>query len=117
MELAGRRAGVRDRRCTLPPCHFAVIPAHTCLAACWTIRQRCGSPVAVLARGHDGLVATVADIDQLGRPRGGRGIGIAADVSDPAQVEAAAAQVERELGPIDVVTARYISQPVAVQVF
>jgi NAD(P)-dependent dehydrogenase (short-subunit alcohol dehydrogenase family) len=57
-----------------------------------------GDAVAVLARGHDGLVATVADIRQLG----GRGLGIPTDVSDAAQVEAAAAQVERELGPIDV---------------
>jgi NAD(P)-dependent dehydrogenase (short-subunit alcohol dehydrogenase family) len=54
--------------------------------------------VAVLARGQDGLDATVRDIKRLG----GHGLGIATDVADAAQVEAAAAQVERELGPIDV---------------
>jgi NAD(P)-dependent dehydrogenase (short-subunit alcohol dehydrogenase family) len=57
-----------------------------------------GDSVAVLARGHDGLAVTVADIERLG----GRGLGIPADVADATQVEAAATQVERELGPIDV---------------
>ncbi len=32
----------------------------------------------------------------------GRGMGIAADVGDPAQAEAATATVERELGPVDI---------------
>ena len=59
---------------------------------------RQGDAVAVLARGREGLLATVADIDQLG----GRGLGLAADVADAAQVDAAAERVERALGPIDV---------------
>ena len=63
---------------------------------------RAGDAVAVLARGRDRLTATVAEIDRLAGRLGGRGLGIAADVSDPAQVEAAAARIERELGPIDV---------------
>jgi NAD(P)-dependent dehydrogenase (short-subunit alcohol dehydrogenase family) len=57
-----------------------------------------GDSVAVLARGHDGLTATVADIERLG----GRGLAIATDVAAPAQVDAAAARIEAELGPIDV---------------
>jgi NADP-dependent 3-hydroxy acid dehydrogenase YdfG len=57
-----------------------------------------GDAVAVLARGRDGLAATAADIEHLG----GRALAIATDVADPAQVEAAAERVERELGPIDV---------------
>ncbi|HEY0481156.1 MAG TPA: SDR family oxidoreductase [Kofleriaceae bacterium] len=57
-----------------------------------------GDAVAVLARGPAGLAATVADIEALG----GRGLGIAVDVADAVQVEAAADQIERELGPIDV---------------
>ena len=57
-----------------------------------------GISVAVIARGKDGLDATVADIERAG----GRGLGIAADVADSAQVEAAAARIEAELGPIDV---------------
>lgn len=57
-----------------------------------------GDAVAVLARGRDGIVATVAEIDALG----GRGLGVTTDVADAAQVETAAARVEHELGPIDV---------------
>ena len=57
-----------------------------------------GDSVAVLARGREGLAATVAEIDDLG----GRGLGLTADVAEADQVEAAAAHVERELGPIDV---------------
>ncbi|HEY3802796.1 MAG TPA: SDR family oxidoreductase [Kofleriaceae bacterium] len=59
---------------------------------------RSGDSVAVLARGRDGLDATLADIEQLGA----RGLAIQTDVADAAQVEAAAERVERELGPIDV---------------
>lgn len=57
-----------------------------------------GNAVAVLARGRDGIVATVTEIDTLG----GRGLGVTTDVADAAQVEIAAARVEHELGPIDV---------------
>jgi NAD(P)-dependent dehydrogenase (short-subunit alcohol dehydrogenase family) len=57
-----------------------------------------GDAVAVLARGSDGLNATVAELRQLGA----RAIGLAVDVADAAQVETAAARIERELGPIDV---------------
>lgn len=57
-----------------------------------------GDAVAVLARGRDGLKATVAEIDQLG----GQGLGLAADVADATQVDAAAERIERALGPIDV---------------
>ncbi len=54
--------------------------------------------VAVLARGRDGIDATVTEIAELG----GRGLGVETDVADAAQVELAATLVERELGPIDV---------------
>jgi len=57
-----------------------------------------GDAVAVLARGRDRLSTTVAEIDQLG----GQGLGLATDVADAAQVDAAAARVELALGPIDV---------------
>ncbi|BDI23617.1 SDR family oxidoreductase [Herbiconiux sp. L3-i23] len=56
-----------------------------------------GWDVAVLARGEDGLAATVAEVKAKGR----RTIGIPTDVADPAAVEAAAAEIEAELGPID----------------
>jgi NAD(P)-dependent dehydrogenase (short-subunit alcohol dehydrogenase family) len=57
-----------------------------------------GASVAVLARGRDGLDGALADIERLG----GRGLAIETDVADAAQVERAADQIERELGPIDV---------------
>jgi len=57
-----------------------------------------GAAVAVLARGEDGLVGTVKDIERAG----GTGLAIQVDVADAAQVEAAAAQVEAFFGPIDI---------------
>lgn len=57
-----------------------------------------GFDVAVLARGADGVAGAVRDVEAAGR----RGLGIPTDVADHAQVDAAAARVERELGPIEV---------------
>jgi NAD(P)-dependent dehydrogenase (short-subunit alcohol dehydrogenase family) len=54
--------------------------------------------VAVIARGADGLEATRREIENLGR----RALALQADVSDAEQVEAAAEQIEREWGTIDV---------------
>src|SRR5689334_15092076 len=57
-----------------------------------------GAKVALLARGEAGLDGAVRDIEQAG----GTALPIPADVADPDQVEAAAAQAEQALGPIDV---------------
>jgi NAD(P)-dependent dehydrogenase (short-subunit alcohol dehydrogenase family) len=57
-----------------------------------------GCRVALLARGADGLRGACHDVEQAG----GMALPIATDVADFAQVEAAAAQVEREWGAIDV---------------
>src|SRR5690349_17126981 len=59
---------------------------------------RHGWHVGLLARGHDGLEAARTEVEAYG----GRALAIPTDVADFAQVEAAAAQIERELGPIDV---------------
>lgn len=59
---------------------------------------RHGCNVAVLARGTDGLEGTKRDIEELG----GRALPISTDVADWRAVEAAADQIERELGPIDI---------------
>ena len=59
---------------------------------------RHGCDVAVLARGKDGLEATRREIEELG----GRGLAAPTDVADWKAVDAAADQVEKELGPIDV---------------
>ncbi|HEY4086957.1 MAG TPA: SDR family oxidoreductase [Bryobacteraceae bacterium] len=57
-----------------------------------------GAHVAVVARDTEGLHAAAREAEKLG----GKGLAVAADVSDPNQVEAAAARIEEELGPIDV---------------
>src|SRR3954451_17472015 len=57
-----------------------------------------GYDVAVLARGQAGVDGAVKDVENAG----GRALGIETDVADLAQVQSAADQVERDLGPIDV---------------
>ena len=54
--------------------------------------------VALLARGTDGLEGARRDVEA----RGGRPLVLPVDVADHDAVEAAAAEVEREFGPIDV---------------
>ena len=57
-----------------------------------------GYDVAVLARGQAGLDGATKDVEAAG----GRSMGIPTDVADPDAVEAAAARVEDELGPIGI---------------
>jgi NADP-dependent 3-hydroxy acid dehydrogenase YdfG len=57
-----------------------------------------GASIALLGRGVVGLAATADEVAQLG----GRALAISLDVADPDAVAAAAAQVERQLGPIDI---------------
>ncbi len=57
-----------------------------------------GDRVALLARGADGLAGAAKDVEA----EGGGALPIQVDTADAAAVEAAAAQVEAELGPIDV---------------
>jgi NAD(P)-dependent dehydrogenase (short-subunit alcohol dehydrogenase family) len=59
---------------------------------------RRGAKVALLARGEQGLAAAAQDVVAAG----GQALVIPTDVADFEAVEAAAARVERELGPIDV---------------
>lgn len=59
---------------------------------------RRGAYLGLLARGTDGLAGARREVEAAG----GRAVTVPVDVADPAQVEAAAAQVEAELGPIDV---------------
>lgn len=54
--------------------------------------------VGLVARGEDGLQAAKREIEELG----GSAIAIPADVADAAAVEAAAAKVEEQFGPIDI---------------
>jgi NAD(P)-dependent dehydrogenase (short-subunit alcohol dehydrogenase family) len=57
-----------------------------------------GARIALLARGRDGLEAARKEVEEFG----GRAIVVIADVADADQVEAAAAQIEQELGEIDI---------------
>jgi len=59
---------------------------------------RQGADIALLARGVDGLEAARTEVES----HGGRALVLPTDVADADRVEAAAARVERELGPIDV---------------
>lgn len=54
--------------------------------------------IGLLARGTEGLAVARNEIESCG----GRALAIPTDVADPEQVEAAAEQVEREFGPIDI---------------
>jgi NAD(P)-dependent dehydrogenase (short-subunit alcohol dehydrogenase family) len=57
-----------------------------------------GYDVGLLARGSDGLDAAASEVKELGR----RACAVRADVARWSDVERAAADIERELGPIDV---------------
>jgi NAD(P)-dependent dehydrogenase (short-subunit alcohol dehydrogenase family) len=57
-----------------------------------------GAKVALIARGEAGLSGAAREIEKAG----GMALPIPADVSDPDQVEAAAAKAEDALGPLDV---------------
>ena len=57
-----------------------------------------GVKVGVVARSQDGIDATVAAL----RDAGAEALGLAADCSDPAQVERVRDAVEAELGPVDI---------------
>ena len=59
---------------------------------------RRGAKVGLLARGQAGLDGAKKDVEDAG----GQALAIPTDVSDYAQVEAAAAAVEKAFGPIDV---------------
>jgi NADP-dependent 3-hydroxy acid dehydrogenase YdfG len=57
-----------------------------------------GAAVALLARGQKGLEQAAHDV----RMAGGQALSLAVDVADPEAVDAAAQEVEEQLGPIDV---------------
>ncbi len=57
-----------------------------------------GARVGLIARDTEGLHVAAREVDELG----GKGLAIPADVADANQVEAAAAQIENELGPVAV---------------
>jgi NAD(P)-dependent dehydrogenase (short-subunit alcohol dehydrogenase family) len=59
---------------------------------------RRGARIGLLARGRDGLEGAKTEVESAG----GRGLVLPTDVSDAEAVEAAAGEVEAELGPIDV---------------
>jgi short-subunit dehydrogenase len=56
-----------------------------------------GAWVGLIARGVDGLESARREVETAG----GKALVLSADVADPAQVEAAAQQIEDQFGPID----------------
>jgi NAD(P)-dependent dehydrogenase (short-subunit alcohol dehydrogenase family) len=66
--------------------------------ACVREVARRGASVGLLARGREGLEAARREVEQLG----GRALVLPLDVADADAVDAAAAAVEDDLGPIDV---------------
>jgi short-subunit dehydrogenase len=59
---------------------------------------RHGAWIGLIARGHDGLEGARREVEAVG----GKALVLPVDIANPNQVEAAADQVERELGPIDI---------------
>jgi len=57
-----------------------------------------GAHIGLIARDTEGLHAAAREVGELG----GKGLAVPADVADADQVEAAAARIEQELGPIEV---------------
>ena len=57
-----------------------------------------GASIGLIARGRDGLDAAAREVQAAG----GKALVLPVDVSHPDEVEAAAEQVEREFGPIDI---------------
>ena len=57
-----------------------------------------GAWVGLVARGHDGLEGARREVEAAG----GKAVAVPTDVADPAQVEAAVDEIERQLGPIDI---------------
>lgn len=57
-----------------------------------------GAKLGLLARGHQGLEATRADVEQAG----GEALVLPTDVADAEQVELAASEIENHFGPIEV---------------
>lgn len=66
-------------------------------ATAWEFARQ-GAKIALLARGIEQLEGTKREVEEWG----GKALIILCDVAFPEQVEAAAEQAERELGPIDV---------------
>jgi short-subunit dehydrogenase len=62
------------------------------------IYARRGARIGLLARGLDGLEATLKEVEELG----GEAIILQCDVADATAVENAAAKVEEKFGPIDI---------------
>jgi NAD(P)-dependent dehydrogenase (short-subunit alcohol dehydrogenase family) len=60
---------------------------------------KAGARIALLARGRDGLAAACKEVEELG---GKASLAINVDVADAELIESAAAQVEDELGQIDI---------------
>ena len=80
--------------------HVVVVTGASAGVGRATVREfaKQGAWLGLIARGHDGLEAARGEVEAMG----GRAVIVPTDVADPDQVEAAAARIEAELGPIDI---------------
>lgn len=95
-----KRNGSRDRIARPSTGEVVVITGASAGIGRATVRAfaRQGASIGLIARGLDGLIAAKREVEALG----GRAEIFQADVSDAAQVEAAADAFTRALGPIDI---------------
>ncbi len=97
--LPSRPGYARDMSNTQDPIGIVITGATSGVGRATARRfAREGCSIALLARGTEGLEATVAEVERLG----GQAVSIPTDVSDPDQVASAADVAESRLGGIDV---------------
>jgi NAD(P)-dependent dehydrogenase (short-subunit alcohol dehydrogenase family) len=97
-----RRGSITTRSAqrTLGPGTVAVVTGASAGVGRATVRAFAarGAALGILARGTEGLAATLREVEATGA----HALALSTDVADPAAVEQAAERIEAELGPIDV---------------
>jgi short-subunit dehydrogenase len=99
-KIAGRLHPILREEDTVAKPEIVVITGASAGVGRATVREfaKHGAWIGLISRGTDGLEGAQREVEAAG----GRALVLPVDVSDAAQVEAAAERVEQELGPIDV---------------
>lgn len=98
--LASKRCGINYRGGQVGKREVVVITGASAGVGRATAREfaRHGASIGLMARGRDGLEGARREVEQAG----GEALVLPTDVANPDQLEAAAAEVENRLGPIDI---------------